>query len=184
MCSDLCPRQLLGHPFETHRVMRAFGAGVELSCDSGKLALLCCDCGVCEHFACPMELSPRRVNQAVKNRLRAGKIAFDGSRAVEESRTVWREARRVPVPRLAAKIGIGRYMDLPTADLGEITPNKVSIPLRQHIGQPAQAVVAVGDRVGKGDLLGEIPGDALGARVHASIDGQVESVGDAVVIAQ
>jgi Na+-translocating ferredoxin:NAD+ oxidoreductase RnfC subunit len=183
MCSDLCPRQLIGHPFETHRVMRVFGSGAELAEESGKQALLCCDCGLCEHFSCPMGLSPRRINQAVKNALRARKIAYDGNREVEEGRTLWREFRRVPVGRLADRIGIGRYMDLPTADLGNLHPTEVQIPLRQHIGVPAQPVVAPGAVVKCGDLLGEIPTDALGARVHATIDGIVKSVNGAVVIA-
>ncbi len=184
MCSDMCPRQLIGHPFETHRVMRAFGSGVELKEENGKLALMCCDCGLCEHFSCPMGLSPRRINQTVKNALRAEKMNYDGSRVVREGRTQWREFRRVPVPRLAARIGIAQYLDLPTADLGRLHPAEVAIPLRQHIGAAAQAVVKPGDRVRCGDLVGEIPQDALGARVHASIDGTVSRVGDAIVIAQ
>jgi Na+-translocating ferredoxin:NAD+ oxidoreductase RnfC subunit len=182
MCSDLCPRQLIGHPFETHRVMRAFGSGVELAEGNGKLALMCCDCGICEHYSCPMGLSPRRINQAVKTALREKKIAYDGSREVAEARTAWRQYRRVPVPRLAARIGIAAYLDLPMADLGAIAPPEVRIPLRQHIGAPARATVAQGDEIRRGDLLGEMPHDALGARVHASIDGVVQSIGDAVAI--
>jgi Na+-translocating ferredoxin:NAD+ oxidoreductase RnfC subunit len=184
MCSDLCPRQLLGHPFETHRVMRAFAAGAELTAAEGRLALLCCDCGVCEQFSCPMGLSPRRINQAVKQELRAGRVGFDGSREVSEARTQWRAFRRVPVPVLAARIGIAPYLELPCADLGELRPAQVRIALRQHIGAPALAVVRPGDRVRCGDLLGEIPPDALGARVHASLDGTVLQVDQAVVIAQ
>jgi hypothetical protein len=38
--------------------------------------------------------------------------------------------------------------------------------------------------VKKGDLIGEIPDGALGARIHASIDGTVESVGDNIAIKQ
>ena len=33
-----------------------------------------------------------------------------------------------------------------------------------------------GDRVHRGDVVGEIPEKALGARVHASIDGMVTAV--------
>ncbi|MEG1610371.1 MAG: SLBB domain-containing protein [Bilophila sp.] len=182
MCSELCPRRLIGHPFETHRVMRAFGSGAEMTAETGKLALLCCDCGVCEHFSCPMGLSPRRINQAVKNELRNAKIPYDGSREPNEDNTRWREFRRVPVPRLVAKIGISRYMELPTNDLGDLTPAEVRIPLRQHIGAPAQAVVKAGDQVKCGDVIGEIPKDALGARIHASMDGVVKSVDGIVVI--
>ena len=55
-------------------------------------------------------------------------------------------------------------------------PRKVRIPLRQHIGAPATAVVKAGDNVRTGDVIGEIAENALGARVHASIDGRVEAV--------
>ena len=181
-CSELCPRHLLGHPFETHRVMRAFGSNAELTSEAGRLALLCCDCGVCEHVACPMGLSPRRINQAIKNELRAAGMKYEGSRDVNEAYTQWREFRRVPVPRLVNKIGISRYMELPTNDLGSLSPAEVRIPLRQHIGAPAQAVVKAGDRVKCGDVIGEIPEQGLGARIHASMDGVVKSVDGAVVI--
>ena len=62
------------------------------------------------------------------------------------------------------------------------TPKQVIIPLSQHIGAPAQAVVKAGDRVKCGDVIGEIPEQGLGARIHASMDGVVKSVDGAVVI--
>jgi Na+-translocating ferredoxin:NAD+ oxidoreductase RnfC subunit len=64
----------------------------------------------------------------------------------------------------------------------DIQVGQVSIPLQQHLGQPAVPVVQAGNKVKKGDLVGEIPEGALGARVHASIDGTVEAVNDHVVI--
>lgn len=180
-CSEICPRHLLGHPFETHRVMRAFGAGVELKSENGKLALLCCDCGVCEHISCPMGLSPRRINQSVKNALRGASITYDGDRQIHEDFTRWREYRRVAVPRLVARLNISQYMDLPFKELGEVSPKEVHIPLRQHIGAAAQAVVKVGDHVTKGTLIGEIPEKALGARIHASISGSVREITNAMI---
>ena len=103
-------------------------------------------------------------------------MKYEGSRDVNEAYTQWREFRRVPVPRLVNKIGISRYMELPTNDLGALSPAEVRIPLRQHIGAPAQAVVKAGDRVKCGDVIGEIPEQGLGARIHASMDGVVKSV--------
>lgn len=185
-CSEQCPRHLIGHPFETHKVMRAFGSGCELG-EQGQQAMLCCDCGVCEHYACPMGLSPRRINQAVKAALREQKIAYSGPRGIIEARTRWREMRKVPVPRLAARLNIARYMELPMAELGSLAPRTVRIPLRQHIGAPAALVVKSGDRVQAGDLIGEIPvgadgKEALSARVHASINGVVLSTDNGCVV--
>ncbi|MCL2123341.1 MAG: SLBB domain-containing protein, partial [Desulfovibrionaceae bacterium] len=182
MCSDLCPRMLIGHPFETHKIMRAFGSGAELESEAGTLAHLCCECGVCEHYACPMQLSPRRINQAVKAALRTANTAYDGSRALREELSAWRSLRKVPVQRLAARLGIARYMQLETPDLGELAPATVRIPLRQHIGMPAEALIKPGDKVRKGQCIGEIPEKGLGARIHASVDGTVTAVGKAVTI--
>lgn len=182
MCSDLCPRALIGHPFETHRVMRAFAANQETRADAGASAAMCCECGVCEHYACPMGLSPRRINQAVKAALRSADRRYEGPRSVREESAAWREYRKIPVPRLAERIGIGRYMHLETPFIGDVQPRGVSIPLRQHIGVAAVPVVGKGAAVRAGDLIGEIPDNALGARVHASISGIVDDITDCVRI--
>jgi len=182
MCSDLCPRMLIGHPFETHKVMRVFGAGAELGSEAGKLAHLCCECGVCEHYACPMQLSPRRINQAAKAMLRAADTAYDGGRELREEQSTWRALRKIPAQRLAARLGIARYMHRETPDLGDLAPAMVRIPLRQHIGAPAQALIKLGDRVRAGQCIGEIPEKGLGARIHASVNGTVTAVDNAVTI--
>jgi len=182
MCSDLCPRMLIGHPFETHKVMRAFGSGAELESAAGTLAHLCCECGLCEHYACPMQLSPRRINQTVKAALRSANTDYGGSRVLCEEQNTWRSLRKVPVQRLAARLGIARYMRLETPDLGELVPAMVRIPLRQHIGMPAEALIKPGDRVRTGQCIGELPEKGLGARIHASVDGTVTAVDKAVTI--
>jgi Na+-translocating ferredoxin:NAD+ oxidoreductase RnfC subunit len=153
--------------------MRAFGSSAELGSEAGKLAHLCCECGVCEHYACPMQLAPRRINQAVKAALRAANTAYDGSRELREQQGVWRDFRKIPVPRLVARLGLARYLHMETPDLGEATPATVRIPLRQHIGAPAEALIKPGDRVRTGQCIGGIPEKGLGARIHASVDGTV-----------
>ena len=52
----------------------------------------------------------------------------------------------------------------------------VVLNLRQHVGAAALPVVQVGDVVQRGQLLAEIPPEALGARIHASISGRVSAV--------
>ncbi len=54
-------------------------------------------------------------------------------------------------------------------------PRRLIIPLRQHIGAPAKPVVAVGDRVLKGQLIGEAQG-RLSATIHASSSGTVIAI--------
>ena len=58
----------------------------------------------------------------------------------------------------------------------EIKVSKVCIELRQHIGMPAEAVVKVGDSVSEGQIIAAVPMDKVGANIHSSINGIVESV--------
>ena len=53
-------------------------------------------------------------------------------------------------------------------------PAEVVIPLSQHIGAPAHAIVKAGDRVLVGQKIGEVEG--LGCPVHSSVSGTVKSL--------
>ncbi|MBN1603112.1 MAG: electron transport complex subunit RsxC [Chitinispirillaceae bacterium] len=55
-------------------------------------------------------------------------------------------------------------------------PQKVIVPLSQHIGAPAKPLVKKGDRVLAGQLIAESSG-FVSAVVHSSISGTVQSVG-------
>jgi len=55
-------------------------------------------------------------------------------------------------------------------------PDRVVIPMAQHIGAPAIPLVKVGDLVKKGQKVGEAAG-AVSVPVHASISGKVLAVG-------
>jgi len=54
-------------------------------------------------------------------------------------------------------------------------PDELVIPFSQHIGAPAEPCVAVGARVGKGDLLGRAKG-FVSVPVHASTSGEVVAI--------
>ncbi|MBI2161994.1 MAG: electron transport complex subunit RsxC [Candidatus Rokubacteria bacterium] len=54
-------------------------------------------------------------------------------------------------------------------------PDEVVLPLRQHTGKPARLAVKVGQRVERGDTLGEADG-YVSTPVHASAAGTVEDV--------
>ncbi len=58
-------------------------------------------------------------------------------------------------------------------------PQKVYISLSQHIGAPAILKVAVGDKVKKGQLIGEASG-AISANVHSSVSGTVTAISDVI----
>ncbi|MEK7851426.1 MAG: electron transport complex subunit RsxC, partial [Deltaproteobacteria bacterium] len=54
-------------------------------------------------------------------------------------------------------------------------PDKVIIPLSQHIGSPAESLVKVGDMVKRGQKVGEAKG-FVSVPVHASISGKVTAI--------
>ncbi|MDR2764135.1 MAG: electron transport complex subunit RsxC [Tannerella sp.] len=58
-------------------------------------------------------------------------------------------------------------------------PAQVVIPLNQHIGAPAEAVVKKGDPVKVGTLLAKA-GGFVSANVHSSVSGIVQKIGDAL----
>lgn len=52
----------------------------------------------------------------------------------------------------------------------------MTLLLRQHIGTSAIPCVQKGECVVRGQCVGQIPDGALGAPVHASIDGTISDV--------
>ncbi len=177
-CTELCPRHLLGHDLHPHKLMQVY-ASQEMDNPIAREALLCSECGICEKFACPMLISPREVNVQIKQVLMKNGVRWDNKgRQIEVS--PFRADRRIPTQRLIQRLDIVDYDTHPHYQ-GEMTVSTVRIPLKQHLGAPAECVVHEGDRVHVGDLIGEIPEKAMAARIHASIDGVVSSVANGVV---
>lgn len=58
-------------------------------------------------------------------------------------------------------------------------PEKVMIPLSQHIGAPATAIVAKGDTVKVGQLIAKASG-FISANIHSSVSGTVEKIDNIV----
>ncbi|MCG8471089.1 MAG: SLBB domain-containing protein [Desulfobacterales bacterium] len=178
-CTELCPRHLLGHAIQPHKLMRSLSSLVK-DPEAVKTALLCCECGACEKFACPMGLSPREVNAMIRKELMKEGIRWSGNGEEPENHPM-RETRYIPTKRLMQRLDILKYDTHPGMPEETFVPERVAIPLAQHIGAPATCLVKEGDRVKKGDFIGEIPEKALGARIHASIDGVVTSTEGGVV---
>jgi Na+-translocating ferredoxin:NAD+ oxidoreductase RnfC subunit len=77
---------------------------------------------------------------------------------------------------------VHKYYDYEIRTLRVGDPSRVEIPVSMHIGAPSVPVVKEGDHVNVGDLIAETPEGAMGALIHASISGRVESVGNRIVI--
>lgn len=187
-CTILCPRNALGHPIHPAKMMsRAWQLDDILKrIETGDIdaptaemvseAMLCCQCGICEQYACIFGLSPNKVYAMVRDAFRKAGHKADFSKRELFGGPQFRY-RKVPALTYIRKLGLERYLihtDL--APAGSVRPRTVKVALCQHLGAPAVPTVKPGDRVKAGDPIGEIPEKALGARVHASIDGRVAEV--------
>jgi Na+-translocating ferredoxin:NAD+ oxidoreductase RnfC subunit len=174
-CTDLCPRYLLGHGLEPHRLMTAIGWGNRLDAEALKTAHLCCECGICGLYACPMGLYPNLYIRRIKRELdQAGIHRAQG--AAPAGPLPEYAGRKLPTPRLEARLGLDRFPSHVPFVPESLAPARVRLPLQQHIGVPCEPAVKKGETVREGTLVGEIPPGALGARVHASVSGTVEEV--------
>jgi len=181
MCTQLCPRNLLGLNVEPHKAMRAFAYEKAELAGSPNGVFSCCECGVCTYFSCNFGLKPSLIIKKLKAEMTAAGIKPDKQVFTSPSPNI--ENSRLPVGRLVARLGIKEYDQGAPIDLkNPIKADRVRIPVKMHIGAPSVPVVSAGMSVKKGDLIAEIKEGALGARVHSSIDGVVESVGDLIEI--
>ena len=169
-CTDLCPRHLLGHPIEPHRIMRSVGYNL-IKGETIRDVFYCCECSLCEFFSCPVDLSPKTIISSLKAHLVDEGIRPEKKKGGRVD--VEKKGRRVPLSRLLERIGLSKFnVRAPFLDI-EISPREVIIPKIHGSGKPGQVVVRQGERVKKGTLLVEFK-QGIGARVHASIDGIVE----------
>jgi len=181
-CTDLCPRYLLGHNLKPHEVMRAINYGLDRPAEKVTAAVLCCECRLCEAYACPLELSPMAYYVAIKKELRAQGLVSNAHQQRDLTPHPMREYRLVPTDRLTARLGLTEWAHQSCPlDGAEYQPARASIPLCQHAGAPAVPVVTAGARVARGDLIARIPEGKLGAAVHASIDGRVARISDTAI---
>lgn len=173
-CTDLCPRNNLGHPIDPARFMRAASNADFRDLNPYLDASFCSSCGVCEMYSCPQSLAPRTLLADMKMGLRnAGLKPPQGVQPVPVKDS--REYRKVPEERLVARLNLTKYdVDAPINET-TIPVSKVQIALSQHIGAPAQAIVSVGDVVTTGQMIAQ-PANGLSVGIHATINGVVTEV--------
>ena len=176
MCTDLCPRHLIGHNLNPHKIMRAVKYNLA-RLEELTQANLCSQCGICTLFSCPAHLKPHQINFMIKQQLGANKLRYTPLTEAYHASAA-RDYRRLPVKRLIRHLGLYAFdKPAPMTDVTFASP-EVRISLHQHVGAPAVAVVAAGDVVIKGQLIADVPEGTLGAAVHASVNGMVASITD------
>ena len=188
-CSEMCPRNLLGHPVEPHKAMRSLLFGADVLVPGTQF---CSGCNLCSRCSCPEGLDPRNVMQANRRKWAESGQKWTDPTFHRNRADMHMKNRQTPIPRLVRRLGLTDY-DV-HADWDEkisaqmMNSPMVAIPLRQHIGAPCECVVKPGQTVKAGDVLG-VPATKdgktqLGASIHASIDGTVVSVENGVVTIQ
>ena len=179
-CTDLCSRNILGYPIQPHLFMRAVTKGMNSDTQAVLNSFYCSQCGLCELYSCPQDLSPRSIINTVRTELRK-----KGVKPPETPKFTGvspdRAYKQVQMNRLRSRLGVTGYYVPATLDEKVPEFTEVKIMLNQHIGPPAIAVVKKGDKVEKGQLVGSTEGK-LGSDVHSSIDGTVTHVTDTYVI--
>lgn len=177
MCTDLCPRNLLGHPIRPHAFMRAATSGSIKEVNTFMETFYCSQCGLCEMYSCFQGLSPKKLIEKCKDSLRKnGVMPSKEVRQNEVSTKI--NYRGVSKERLTARLGLEKYdLNAPLVDR-LVEANLVKIAMRQHIGTLATPCVKKGDNVKSGNVIGMVSDKSLGASIHASISGIVLDVND------
>ncbi len=179
-CTELCPRNLLGHPISPSDFMRSI---TSMQADTNALlnTMYCSQCGVCEAYACPQGLNPATLIGEYKLGLRKNSVKPEKLEPPKDVRPE-RSYRQIPMQRLIRRLDVTDYdVPSPMSDT-EIKPNKVKISLSQGIGASAQAVVKIGDLVKVGDLIAKPCENALSIALHSSINGKVSDITDRYIV--
>ncbi|CAL7959263.1 Na+-translocating ferredoxin:NAD+ oxidoreductase subunit C [Gammaproteobacteria bacterium] len=175
-CSDLCPRNLIGHDIYPHMTMRTIDYNQAEPAKHITSTFLCSQCGVCELIACDfMLLSPRKILGAYRKELIKKGIKNPHARTKIIPNSQF-ENRKIAIPMLLKKLDLKKYdVELPCVT-GVQPVKKVRISLNKHIGLPALSQVQMGQKVKMCDIIASTPDDILGTVYHASIDGKITDV--------
>lgn len=183
LCTDLCPRYLLGHDLFPDDMMKRMYRG-EVSdeeIENYDFAYLCCNCGLCELYSCVVDLSARSLFNHIKERL-AGKNIKNPHKRADLDINPFRDFRKVPAGRLKKRLEVDKYGSPAPLSVFNMDVEEVKIYLSHHVGAPSVPVAGEGTVVKKGDLIADIPEGKLGARVHSSIDGTIKEVGSSYIM--
>jgi len=173
-CTNLCPRNMLGHPIEPHLFMRSAANQDFQNLNIFLDTFFCCSCGICELFACPQGLAPRTLITIYKNGLKKAGVKPPAD-ILPTAVNAAREYRKVPEKRLEARLGLAKYNKPAPLDDQTVSVKTVVEKMSQHIGVPAVPAVTVGMQVKRGDVIGKAA-EGLSVAIHASINGKVTAV--------
>lgn len=171
-CTEFCPRYLLGQPVRPETAMRnrMFTREEFPMLHAGNLS--CCECNLCTMYACPEGLDPKGATLIEKRLAREQNIKLEKDQISVHPMF---DYRKVPTNKLMQRLDVLMFKDEGPFREIEFNPKTVKVPLDQHIGAPASAVVREGDTVKKYDLIAEGAG-RVSSNVHASISGIIKKI--------
>lgn len=182
MCTDMCPRYLLGYDIHVDRTLRAASHSEVTDTAAFIDATLCCGCGVCTVIACQQMLDPQKISMSVKGELGRQGFRRANNKTPEKVRKE-RAGRLVPSSVLIDRLGIRRFVKESVERKNiEFNPKTVYIPLLQHVGKAAEPKISIGNKVKAGDVIAETDKSLLGAVIHASISGTVKEITDRFIV--
>ncbi len=181
MCTDLCSRNLVGHPIDPQAFMHGISHNRVFDMKPFLNTFYCSQCGLCEMYSCMQGLSPATLIGTYRDSLRAKGVTppkdaeFSG---VSDKRAY----RLVPVSRLVKRLGLTKYnVESPIVE-DEIIPKRITVDLHQNIGAFSVRMVKKGDSVEAGQVIAAPPEDKLGVAIHSPISGKVKDINDKFII--
>ena len=179
-CTELCPRYLLGQPVRPELAMRnrMFTREDQPMVFPGNTS--CCECNLCTMYSCPEGLDPAGATIIEKRLSKKQSLTWEGVKSVPHPMN---EYRKVPTSKLMQRLDVLQFRDDGPLRVLKFTPSEVRIPLDQHIGAPAESVVAQGQSVKKDDLIAKGNGK-FSSNVHASINGKVKTIFNTEIVIQ
>ena len=174
-CTELCPRNLLGHPVDPHGFIRAASYKDMGNLDKFLNTMFCSSCGLCEMYSCIQGLSPRLLLTEYKKGLKENGIIT--VKATQNDVEEDRKYRKISIKRLTSRLALSRYDKL--APLKEIKwPDiNVRISLTEDNDETAKPVVKTNDLVTEGQIIA-VYDDENKFPLYSGIDGIVTEVAE------
>ena len=135
----------------------------------------CCECNLCSLIACPEDLDPKEVCAMNKREMRERNITYP--RDVPDRPVHGMiKGRRTPLTRLFKKLGLTKFTNKGPLSDYQFVPERVVLPLRQHVGASAVPIRRTGERVRTGDVIADVNETDLGVPIHSSMDGVIGNI--------
>lgn len=182
MCTDLCSRNLLGHPIDPQAFMHGISQNKVINTKAFLDTFYCSQCGLCEMYSCMQGLSPATLINEYRTGLRKKGVLPDKENVAFHGVSDKRAYRTVPVSRLTRRLGLSKYKKPAPLTEQEIKPKRLTLSLSQSIGAPSSPLVKQGDSVTQSMLIAASPEGKLGVALHSPMDGKVVAISDTHII--